>query len=209
MIPITRLLLGLDSTPGSGFLCAVCIHIVSHHCQLHIRAFIYHNKLNILEMNTTKWVGLLFNSIQFSLYCQSITLKKKSDIVVQGCPSTQVITAPSLVTFLDCVSWLVHVWMNSVGLFQMTITQEDLWVQTYGRLYQKLCSSVGDIPIGIYRTELLDSESCEVPCQSRHVLMTFSADSRPSLIFCDPLRLVYCLKVGLSSIGHVNSCHCW
>ncbi|XP_042561563.1 potassium channel subfamily T member 2-like [Clupea harengus] len=112
MIPITRLLLGLDSTPGSGFLCA------------------------------------------------------------------------------------------------MTITQEDLWVQTYGRLYQKLCSSVGDIPIGIYRTELLDSESCEVPCQSRHVLMTFSADSRPSLIFCDPLRLVYCLKVGLSSIGHVNSCHC-
>ncbi|KAL0966786.1 hypothetical protein UPYG_G00300100 [Umbra pygmaea] len=33
------------------------------------------------------------------------------------------------------------------------IFKEDLWIQTYGRLYQKLCSSVGDIPIGIYRTE--------------------------------------------------------
>lgn len=36
---------------------------------------------------------------------------------------------------------------------QMKITEEDLWIRTYGRLYQKLCSSNGDIPIGIYRTE--------------------------------------------------------
>lgn len=36
---------------------------------------------------------------------------------------------------------------------QMKITEEDLWIRTYGRLYQKLCSSTGDIPIGIYRTE--------------------------------------------------------
>ncbi|KAL2097989.1 hypothetical protein ACEWY4_007196 [Coilia grayii] len=46
-------------------------------------------------------------------------------------------------------------------LCAMTIKQEDLWIKTYGRLYQKLCSSVGDIPIGIYRTELLDPEPCE------------------------------------------------
>ncbi|XP_063074824.1 potassium channel subfamily T member 2-like [Engraulis encrasicolus] len=46
-------------------------------------------------------------------------------------------------------------------LCAMTITHEDLWIKTYGRLYQKLCSSVGDIPIGIYRTELLDLEPCE------------------------------------------------
>ena len=81
MIPITRLLLGLDSTPGSGFLCAVCIHIVSHHCQLHIRAFIYHNKWNISEMNTTKLVGLLFNSIQFNsifFVLPKHNIKKKS-----------------------------------------------------------------------------------------------------------------------------------
>ncbi|KAG2471341.1 KCNT1 protein, partial [Polypterus senegalus] len=38
-------------------------------------------------------------------------------------------------------------------LYQMKITEEDLWIRTYGRLYQKLCSSTGDIPIGVYRTE--------------------------------------------------------
>lgn len=35
----------------------------------------------------------------------------------------------------------------------MKITEDDLWIRNYGRLYQKLCSSTGDIPIGIYRTE--------------------------------------------------------
>eukprot|EP00062_Callorhinchus_milii_P010895 gi/632956247/ref/XP_007893863.1/ PREDICTED: potassium channel subfamily T member 2 isoform X1 [Callorhinchus milii] len=47
-------------------------------------------------------------------------------------------------------------------LYQMKITEDDLWIRTYGRLYQKLCSSTGDIPIGIYRTEtqkLTTSES--------------------------------------------------
>ncbi|XP_028268815.1 potassium channel subfamily T member 2 isoform X2 [Parambassis ranga] len=38
-------------------------------------------------------------------------------------------------------------------LCAMKITEDDLWIRTYGRLYQKLCSSTGDIPIGIYRTE--------------------------------------------------------
>ncbi|KAI6240715.1 Potassium channel subfamily T member 1 [Aphelenchoides fujianensis] len=44
---------------------------------------------------------------------------------------------------------------NSAGsgyLTSLEITEEDLWIRTYGRLYQKLCSSVADIPIGIYRT---------------------------------------------------------
>uniref|UniRef100_A0A663EJ51 Potassium sodium-activated channel subfamily T member 2 n=1 Tax=Aquila chrysaetos chrysaetos TaxID=223781 RepID=A0A663EJ51_AQUCH len=47
-------------------------------------------------------------------------------------------------------------------LCSMKITEEDLWIRTYARLYQKLCSSTGDIPIGIYRTEsqkLTTSES--------------------------------------------------
>lgn len=35
----------------------------------------------------------------------------------------------------------------------MKITEDDLWIRNYGRLYQKLCSSTGDNPIGIYRTE--------------------------------------------------------
>ncbi|XP_067877132.1 potassium channel subfamily T member 2-like [Heterodontus francisci] len=38
-------------------------------------------------------------------------------------------------------------------LCAMRMTEEDLWIRSYGRLYQKLCSSTGDIPIGIYRTE--------------------------------------------------------
>lgn len=35
----------------------------------------------------------------------------------------------------------------------MKITKEDMWIRTYGRLYQKLCSTTCEIPIGIYRTQ--------------------------------------------------------
>ncbi|XP_040072110.2 potassium channel subfamily T member 2 [Ixodes scapularis] len=38
-------------------------------------------------------------------------------------------------------------------LSSMRITKEDLWIRTYGRLYQKLCSTTCEIPIGIYRTQ--------------------------------------------------------
>ncbi|KAL5290203.1 KCNT2 family protein [Megaselia abdita] len=38
-------------------------------------------------------------------------------------------------------------------LTSMKITKEDLWIRTYGRLYQKLCSTTCEIPIGIYRTQ--------------------------------------------------------
>uniref|UniRef100_A0A8C3NGE5 RCK N-terminal domain-containing protein n=1 Tax=Geospiza parvula TaxID=87175 RepID=A0A8C3NGE5_GEOPR len=52
-------------------------------------------------------------------------------------------------------------------LCSMKITEEDLWIRTYARLYQKLCSSTGDIPIGVYRTEsqkLTTSEVGHLPC---------------------------------------------
>ncbi|XP_039739390.1 potassium channel subfamily T member 2 isoform X2 [Pteropus medius] len=55
-------------------------------------------------------------------------------------------------------------------LCSMKITEDDLWIRTYARLYQKLCSSSGDIPIGIYRTEsqkLTTSESQEIASQSQ------------------------------------------
>ncbi|XP_059710467.1 potassium channel subfamily T member 2 isoform X9 [Haemorhous mexicanus] len=55
-------------------------------------------------------------------------------------------------------------------LCSMKITEEDLWIRTYARLYQKLCSSTGDIPIGVYRTEsqkLTTSESREMASQSQ------------------------------------------
>ncbi|XP_062873747.1 potassium channel subfamily T member 1-like [Trichomycterus rosablanca] len=54
----------------------------------------------------------------------------------------------------------------------MKVTEEDLWIRTYGRLFQKLCSSSAEIPIGLYRTEShmfsssesqvsVDMEECE------------------------------------------------
>nr|XP_012419370.1 PREDICTED: potassium channel subfamily T member 2 isoform X4 [Odobenus rosmarus divergens] len=55
-------------------------------------------------------------------------------------------------------------------LCSMKITEDDLWIRTYARLYQKLCSSTGDVPIGIYRTEsqkLATSESRETALQSQ------------------------------------------
>jgi potassium channel subfamily T protein 1 len=41
--------------------------------------------------------------------------------------------------------------------FQFKLSDEDMWIRTYGRLYQKLCSSDADIPIGIFRTKPMDS----------------------------------------------------
>jgi len=57
-----------------------------------------------------------------------------------------------------CVSVCVyHICMfMSVFVYtrvQMKLTSDDMWIRTYGRLYQKLGSTTGDIPIGIYRTQ--------------------------------------------------------
>uniref|UniRef100_A0A3B3RM87 Potassium sodium-activated channel subfamily T member 1 n=1 Tax=Paramormyrops kingsleyae TaxID=1676925 RepID=A0A3B3RM87_9TELE len=49
-------------------------------------------------------------------------------------------------------------------LCAMKISEEDLWIRTYGRLFQKLCSSSAEIPIGIYRTESHIFSSSEVCC---------------------------------------------
>ncbi|KAI4897087.1 hypothetical protein NFI96_004212 [Prochilodus magdalenae] len=38
-------------------------------------------------------------------------------------------------------------------LCAMRVCEGDLWIRTYGRLFQKLCSTSSEIPIGIYRTE--------------------------------------------------------
>nr|XP_018901015.1 PREDICTED: potassium channel subfamily T member 2 isoform X3 [Bemisia tabaci] len=46
-------------------------------------------------------------------------------------------------------------------LTSMRITKDDMWIRTYGRLYQKLCSTTCEIPIGIYRTQ--DSTNIESP----------------------------------------------
>ncbi|PAV72740.1 hypothetical protein WR25_18722 isoform B [Diploscapter pachys] len=44
-------------------------------------------------------------------------------------------------------------------LASFQITEDDLWIKTYGRLYQKLCASVGDVPIGIFRTKEMDART--------------------------------------------------
>lgn len=53
--------------------------------------------------------------------------------------------------------WRRFIWalvLKAVAIHpQMKITEDDLWIRTYGRLFQKLCSSSAEIPIGIYRTE--------------------------------------------------------
>lgn len=49
---------------------------------------------------------------------------------------------------------------------QMKITKNDMWIRTYGRLYQKLCSTTCEIPIGIYRTQdatVADSSHVSIP----------------------------------------------
>ncbi|XP_052746861.1 potassium channel subfamily T member 1 isoform X10 [Bicyclus anynana] len=52
-------------------------------------------------------------------------------------------------------------------LTSMKITKEDMWIRTYGRLYQKLCSTTCEIPIGIYRTQ--DTSLAD---QAHHVSMS-------------------------------------
>lgn len=52
-------------------------------------------------------------------------------------------------------------------LSSMKITKDELWIRTYGRLYQRLCSTTCEIPLGIYRTEPLESQ--------RHNSISFGA----------------------------------
>lgn len=98
MIAIVRLLLGLDTTPGSGYLCAV----------------------------SWRW-------------------------------SVSQITPTPTISFIPGCFY---------SLFQMKVTEEDLWIGTYGRLFQKLCSSSAEIPIGIYRTESHIFSTSEVSHQT-------------------------------------------
>ena len=54
----------------------------------------------------------------------------------------------------------------------MKITKDELWIRTYGRLYQKLCSTTCEIPIGIYRTQTqLSSDSSSVSETSYSTLL--------------------------------------
>lgn len=95
---------------------------------------------------------------------------------------------------------------------QMKITKEDMWIRTYGRLYQKLCSTTCEIPIGIYRTQ--DTTTTGSPQVSWHDFWTLflTARSHFALIqFCNILSLtlfslcIYNFFVSNSSLSTVCS----
>ncbi|XP_078143542.1 potassium channel subfamily T member 1 isoform X2 [Centroberyx gerrardi] len=60
-------------------------------------------------------------------------------------------------------------------LCAMKVTEEDLWIRTYGRLFQKLCSSSAEIPIGIYRTE-------------SHIFSTYESQVSDSVDDCEDTK---------------------
>nr|XP_055056696.1 potassium channel subfamily T member 1 isoform X6 [Misgurnus anguillicaudatus] len=65
-------------------------------------------------------------------------------------------------------------------LCAMKVTEEDLWIRTYGRLFQKLCSSSAEIPIGIYRTEshMFSSSEFKEVCKQSQVSVEDCEDTR-------------------------------
>uniref|UniRef100_A0A182QNB1 RCK N-terminal domain-containing protein n=1 Tax=Anopheles farauti TaxID=69004 RepID=A0A182QNB1_9DIPT len=63
-------------------------------------------------------------------------------------------------------------------LTSMKITKDDMWIRTYGRLYQKLCSTTCEIPIGIYRTQ--DTSSADASHYDEEVVTTTATASSTS-----------------------------
>ncbi|XP_031565605.1 potassium channel subfamily T member 2-like isoform X3 [Actinia tenebrosa] len=49
-------------------------------------------------------------------------------------------------------------------LCSFKVTNDHLWLETYGRLFQRLCSTTCEVPIGIYRTHHEQSEDVEDSC---------------------------------------------
>ncbi|KAK9979667.1 hypothetical protein ABG768_013086 [Culter alburnus] len=75
---------------------------------------------------------------------------------------------------------------KSGHLCALSITEEDLCIQTYGTLYQVLSSTVGDIPIGIYRTESQEVEPPETPqSQMSDKVSVFEEEEQPQVLQCE------------------------
>ncbi|KAF4016799.1 hypothetical protein G4228_008251 [Cervus hanglu yarkandensis] len=67
-------------------------------------------------------------------------------------------------------------------LCAMKISEDDLWIRTYGRLFQKLCSSSAEIPIGIYRTQ------CHVFSTEASLLLPGQSQVSVSVEDCEDTR---------------------
>ncbi|PVD22217.1 hypothetical protein C0Q70_18023 [Pomacea canaliculata] len=83
----------------------------------------------------------------------------------------QVYVKDYLITFVRLLLGIDQA-VGSGHLESLKITKDDLWIRTYGRLYQKLCSTTCQIPIGIYRTQFhTGSETTSTPKCPRHKKM--------------------------------------
>lgn len=72
----------------------------------------------------------------------------------------------------------------------MRITKDDMWIRTYGRLYQKLCSTTCEIPIGIYRTQ--DTSISE----SSHVSMSATSSAWSSCVRVPSVsQIIYIIRL--------------
>ncbi|XP_063714378.1 potassium channel subfamily T member 2-like isoform X8 [Symsagittifera roscoffensis] len=75
---------------------------------------------------------------------------------------------------------------KSGHLFSMQITEKELWIRTYGRLFQRLCSTTYEIPIGIYRyCSEQDDFGGGSGGKGGHVEITFENDSDSDFGGCD------------------------
>ncbi|XP_076436844.1 potassium channel subfamily T member 2-like [Babylonia areolata] len=68
--------------------------------------------------------------------------------------------------------------VGSGHLESLKITKDDLWIRTYGRLYQKLCSTTCQIPIGLYRTQLHSGSEAAPVVKSPSIRRTFTQRRR-------------------------------
>ena len=44
---------------------------------------------------------------------------------------------------------------------KLPITENDMWIKTYGNLYRKLMLTTGEIPIGLYKTIINEKPRCK------------------------------------------------
>jgi len=88
--------------------------------------------------------------VWFSSYASGETDRQKDILITILCiPLRGEVTAVELLDGWKAVQFYVR---------QIKMSQDDMWIRTYGRLYQKLGSTTCDIPIGIYRTQLQSSD---------------------------------------------------
>ncbi|XP_023309933.1 potassium channel subfamily T member 2 [Anoplophora glabripennis] len=85
-------------------------------------------------------------------------------------------------------------------LTSMRITKDDMWIRTYGRLYQKLCSTTCEIPIGIYRTQdtsLSDSSHLDEDLGPDRVGVTYRPKDGTNCLGCSNRRSsMYSINMG-------------